>query len=254
MPTYRRSRRHPRTALEARAPLEFGQFVSALPLLARAPRGDGGPVLVLPGLSASDVSTQPLRAYLRNQGHHTHGWRLGRNEGPTGRILRGLSKRVGELADRHGAPLSIVGWSLGGVYAVAIAEAAPGAVRRVITLGSPLAVLTDPRMPRTGLGPLVRERLGQRNGPPTPLTSIWSRTDAVVPWEAALATTRVGGPSEDIEVRGSHLGLGFNVAAVYAVADRLALPGRELPAFDPPWTFRAGYPDPERRRPADATT
>ncbi len=250
MPTYRRARRHPRTALEARAPFEFGQFVSAAPLLARAPRGDGGPVLVLPGLSASDISTRPLRAYLRRQGHHTHGWRLGRNEGPTGRIIRGLAKRVADLADRHDEPLQIVGWSLGGVYALAIADAAPGAVRRVITLGSPLAVLTDPRMPRNGLGPLIRERLGQRNGPSTPLTSIWSRSDAIVPWSAALAEVRVGGPAEDIEVRGSHLGLGFNVAAAYAVADRLALPGRDLPAFEAPWAFRAGYPDPTRRRPA----
>ncbi|MEO1060432.1 MAG: alpha/beta hydrolase [Actinomycetota bacterium] len=253
MPTYRRPRRHPRTALEARAPFEFGQFISAGPLLARAPRGDGAPVLVLPGLSASDVSTRPLRAYLRRQGHHTHGWRLGRNEGPTGRIIRGLSKRVAQLIERHDEPIQIVGWSLGGVYALAIAEAAPGAVRRVITLGSPLAVLTDPRMPRSGLGPLVRERLGHRDGPPPPLTSIWSRTDAVVPWSASLAATRVQGTGEDIEVRSSHLGLGVNVAAVYAVADRLALPGAELPEFRPPWALRAAYPDPHRRRPAAAT-
>lgn len=253
MSTYRRARRNPRTALEARAPFEFSQFVSAAPLLARAPRGAGGPVLVLPGLSASDVSTKPLRAYLRRQGHHTHGWRLGRNEGPTGRIIRGLAKRVAQLADRHDEPLQLVGWSLGGVYALAIADAAPGAVRRVITLGSPLAVLTDPRMPRNALGPLVRERLGRRDGPPPPLTSIWSRSDAIVPWSASLATTRFDGPAEDIEVRGSHLGMGVNVAAVYAVADRLALPAQELPGFEPPWALRAGYPDPRRRRSTTAT-
>lgn len=248
MTTYRRSRRDLRTALEARAPFEFGGFVAATPVLRLAPQG-AGPVLVLPGLSASDVSTRPLRRYLRGQGHHVHGWRLGRNDGPTGRILRGLADRVAQLSERHDEPLSLVGWSLGGVYAAAISRAVPGAVRRVVTLGSPLAILRDPRIPRSGLDSLVRDRVGERPGPPAPLTSIWSRTDAVVPWEAAQAETVPGdGDREDIEVHSSHLGMGWNVSVAYAVADRLALPGRELTAFDPPFALRSVFPDPERRR------
>ncbi|MEM9036942.1 MAG: alpha/beta hydrolase [Actinomycetota bacterium] len=248
MSSYRRSRRDLRTALEMRAPLEFGGFVAAGPILRRAPRGDV-PVLVMPGLSASDVSTRPLRSYLIGQGHRVHGWRLGRNDGPTGRVIRGLADRVAQLSERHDEPLALVGWSLGGVYAAAIARAVPGAIRRVITLGSPLAILEDPRLPRTGLDTLMRDRLGDRPGAPVPITSIWSRTDAVVPWKASLVD-RVGDidEREDIEVRASHLGIGWNATAAYAVADRLALPGRSLPPFEAPWTMRSAYPDPDRRR------
>lgn len=248
MTTYRRSRRDPRAALELRAPLEFGGFVAAQPVLRRAPRGEV-PVLVLPGLSASDVSTRPLRAYLDGQGHRVHGWRLGRNDGPTGRVVRGLTERVGQLVERYDEPVALIGWSLGGVYAAAIAQAVPGAIRRVITLGSPLAILDDPQLPRTGLESLMRDRLGHRPAAATPVTSIWSRTDAVVPWMASVVD-RVDGPGqrEDIEVRSSHLGIGWNAAALYATADRLALPGRSLPPFAPPWPLRSAYPDPERRR------
>src|SRR5215211_6689071 len=100
--------------LEGRAIHELGAFLGALPLLSLAPRGDGHPVLVLPGLVASDTSTRPLRSFLKHRGYSVYGWRQGRN-------------------------LSLRGWSLGGLYARQLAKMMPDRVRSVITLGSPFA-------------------------------------------------------------------------------------------------------------------
>lgn len=226
-------------------------MIASTPLLQRAPRGTGHPVLVLPGLAASDISTRPLRAYLRGQGHHVHGWKQGRNVGPTPEVLQGVALRLREVYDRSGGrQVSIVGWSLGGVYALALAYAAPGMVRRVIALGSPLSILDEPIADRPALFGTVTSVLGSAEAPMPPLTSIWSRTDGVVPWRTSTAADRRErrpGLREDIEVVASHLGIGVNPAALYAVADRLALPGQTLPPFQPNRAARALYPRPDRR-------
>ena len=105
-----------------RAAGEFGAAVALGPLLGRMPRGDGHHVIVLPGLAASDTSTRYLRRYLRNLGYFVHGWRLGRNVGPTDFITSGLRERMVALRETHGQPMSLVGWSLGGIYAREIAR------------------------------------------------------------------------------------------------------------------------------------
>ncbi len=229
--------------MESRAPFELGTFMALSPLMRLAPRGEGQPVLVLPGLSASDVSTGPLRRYLGSLGHATHGWRLGRNDGPTDRIVGGLVDRIATLHERSGAPVQIVGWSLGGVYGLAVARTAPQVVRRVVTLGSPLSALGARGVPGV-LRRRARERFGRSEGPPSPLTSIWSRTDAVVPWRSSRVEAGPG--AENVEVRASHFGLGVNAAAALVVADRLALPDRTLTPFAPHRTVRRWYPDPDR--------
>src|SRR6476646_5869307 len=120
-----------------RAAADFGLYLAARPLLPRLPRGDGHPVLVLPGLLADAVSTRILRRVLRRLDYHVHGWRLGRNIGPTAECVSGLRDRMEDLSDRYGRPVSLIGWSLGGIFARDIARRAPEAVRQVITLGSP---------------------------------------------------------------------------------------------------------------------
>ncbi len=125
--------------LEGRAIHELGAFIGALPLLSLAPRGDGHPVLVLPGLVASDTSTRPLRSFLKNRGYAVSGWRLGRNLGLRDGVQRAMVDLVHELSDTHGRKISLVGWSLGGVYARQLAKLMPDHVRSVITLGSPFA-------------------------------------------------------------------------------------------------------------------
>src|ERR1700756_2625457 len=125
--------------LEGRAIHELGAFLGAWPLLSLAPRGDGHPVLVLPGLIASDVSTRPLRAFLRNRGYAVNGWGQGRNMGLRPGVQRAMTDLLEEINDTHGRKVSLVGWSLGGLYARQLAKMMPKQVRQVITLGSPFA-------------------------------------------------------------------------------------------------------------------
>ena len=109
-------------AAEQRAVLELGAFFAASPLLRMAGRGDRHPVLVLPGFTAGDRSTAPLRWFLRSQGWWAHGWHLGPNFGPTRRVVNGIQERLDELHGLHGRAVSSVGWSLGGIYARELAR------------------------------------------------------------------------------------------------------------------------------------
>ena len=216
--------RVPALISEARAAPEFAAFVAmAAPLIAGAPRGDGHPVLVLPGLGGSDTSTRPLRWFLDRLGYRTYGWGRGRNVGLSRHVSAALNERLAVLADEHGRNVSLVGWSLGGVYAGALARHAPHRVRTVITLGSPLA--------------------GQRRVPADiPTTSVYSRSDGIVPWRAsALPAAPM---SENVQVRGSHLGLGHNPPVLVVVADRLAQPEQAWRPFAAPRWARRWIPAP----------
>jgi pimeloyl-ACP methyl ester carboxylesterase len=178
--------------------------VAAGPVLATAPRGDRHRVLVLPGFLADDRSTRPLRWFLRRLDYRVSGWRIGRNLGPTDRIIDGMLERF-EALTVDGAPMSLVGWSLGGIYARELARRFPEAVRQVITLGSPIG-LTDLTAPI-----------------PVPSSAIYSRADGIVAWPASR---QLDGPqAESIEVSGSHCGLGHNPSVLRIVAERLAQPG-----------------------------
>ena len=241
--------------LEGRAAAELVTTIALRPLLKRLEKGDGHPVLLLPGFLASDFSTRPLRQFLRDLGYWAHRWNLGRNLGPQGDLEVRMSERLAEVHDRHGEPVSLVGWSLGGVYARVLANQHPERVRSVITLGSPFAADTKGNnswrlyewITAERLDELPAERLDAiRRTPPVPTTSIFSRTDGITAWECAL---QIEGPqSESIEVPGSHLGLGFNPLALYAIADRLAQPVDEWKPF-----FRPDIDHPRGlRRPREA--
>ena len=232
---------------------DVGLFVAARPLLRRtAPRGDGHPVLVLPGLMADDYSTRPLRRYLRRLGYHVHGWRLGRNVGPTQKIVTGMAARLDDLQERHSQKISIIGWSLGGIFAREIAHRRPDDVRQVITLGSPFR-MTDPSLSRATR---TYQRYARRHVPnaeglrrgatgeplSVPSTSIYSRLDGIVAWASCLDDD--GPCAENVAVIGSHTGLGFNPAALWVIADRLAQPEGEWKPFEPPRGTRRLFPRP----------
>jgi len=235
---------------EVRAFYEFGAFIGVLPWLRRLPRGYGHPVMVLPGLGATDMSTVPLRAFLRDRGYATYGWDLGRNLGMRQDLTKRKLQRLHEIRRRHGRKVSLIGWSLGGVFAREIAKHAPRDVRTVITLGSPFKntkATHARRMYEFLAGHSIEEACSSLDlpvPPPVPTTSIFSRSDGVVAWQCCLEDQRA--QTESVEVWASHCGLGHNPAAVYVIADRLAQPEGNWNHFDRSGLRSLIYPDPWR--------
>ena len=126
-----------RLALEWRAPWEYGASLVFRALLEQAPKGDGHPVLLFPGLLASDRTTAPLRGFLENRGYVPYGWELGANKGPREGVMDACRARLAAIHKRHRRKVSLIGWSLGGIYAREFAKEFPKSVRLVITLGTP---------------------------------------------------------------------------------------------------------------------
>ena len=247
-------------AMELRAPWEFGSLLPAWPMLQRAPRGDGHTVVVYPGLSASDATTLPLRKYLNGLGYVAHGWGQGFNFGPRAGVLDVGKAQLRALAKDHHQPISLVGWSLGGVYARELSkelEKEGIATRCVITLGTPFA--GGPRSTNawrlyelTSGRDVHREsdNYDMATAPGVPTTSIYSRTDGVVAWQASVQAVQVHNPhTENIEVQASHFGIGLNPSALWAVADRLAQKPGQWRRFQKPSLLGLQslvYPDPAR--------
>src|SRR5260370_31663177 len=241
--------------LEGRAIHEFGAFIGALPLLSLAPRGDGHAGVVLPGLVASDTSTRPLRSFLKSRGYAVSGWRQGRNLGPREGVQHAMVDLVHELSDTHRRKVSLIGWSLGGVYARQLAKMMPDRVRSVITLGSPFAgnpkATNAWRVYEMASGRRADEQDSRFGGsisatPPVPTTAIFSRTDGICAWQGCME--KPSAHAENIEVESSHCGMGHHPPVVYAGADRLAQPQRtRAPVHRPGWRrARAPQPKPER--------
>jgi len=240
-------------ALEVRAWPELALYFASWPLLLAQPRGDGHSVLVLPPFGATDASTSPLRVALRGLGYPTHGWGLGQNLGPTSTILDGVPARLQELADQSGRRVTVIGWSAGGILGREAARRDPDAVRQVITLGSPFRLLIDHRY-RTHAAFFYRLaerwhaphsesiRASEYNDPllHVPATAIYSRTDGVTSWKWCLEDE--GPRAENIEVYGSHCGLGHNPAVLLAIADRLAQPEGDWKPFSPSRALRHLFP------------
>ncbi len=196
------------------------------------PEGDGHPVIIFPGLAADRRSLVPLRNCCEALGYAVYDWEQGFNTGPQGDIdewLHNLSEHVRGVATLHNRRVSLIGWSLGGIYAREIAKLRPPLVRQVITLGTPFLARGDEtnvawlyRMVN-GQTPFVDDKLAARlrEAPPVPTTSIYSRSDGVVAWETCL----IGDDEcdgDNVEVEGSHMGLPWNPQVLAIVAERLA--------------------------------
>ncbi len=223
-----------------RAMGELATFYALRPLLRMLPKGDGHGVLVLPGFLAGDYSTLPLRNLLRDLGYDAVGWNLGRNVRVDDARVSAMMKCVDVLHGRTGRKVSIVGWSLGGVFARELAKQAPDKVRLVISLGSPISDDRNHTSARRLFEylngaepePMRAGRFRQLgDAPPVPTTSILTRTDGVVHWRGSIQHGE--GDVENIEVHASHCGLGVNPAAIYAISDRLAQAEGEWKPFRP---------------------
>ena len=236
-------------ALEGRAPWEFAASVAAAPWLRKLPKGDGHRVLVMPGLAANDLTTLPMRTFLKDRGYQPAPWELGLNLGPRAGVLDAIRERVHALHAVDGRQVSLLGWSLGGVYAREVAKEMPELVRCVITLGSPFSGPPQATNawwlfervsghPKPDAPTLAAMRLA----PPVPTTSIYSRTDGIVAWQCSLNPP--GPLAENIEVHASHIGLGLNPLAMVAIVDRLAQDPAQWKPFDASglrrWFFKVG--------------
>lgn len=246
---------------EARAPLEAAALVPALPLLLRAPRGDGHHVVAIPPFGAGDAFTAVLRRYLAQLGYHVHPWN--RSEVlALHRLSTVALKRMDEIESEAGAPVSMIGHSLGGIYAREIARASPERIRRVITVGSPFGgdLKSNVVWPLyesvtgTKINSITPDVLERMNEPlPVPSTAIYSRTDGVVAWHSCIDEDAP--QAENVKVPGSHIGLLHNAATLYVIADRLAqAPGVHDAFRAPAWLRAFAGVGPWRRRRDGAAT
>lgn len=224
--------------LEGRSVLEFGSFLSLRLLMKKLPKGDGHPVIVYPGFLGGAGSTRPLRGLLRDLGYHVYDWGMGRNvtfNEAREDQMRAFVKRIHK---KHKQKVSLIGWSLGGVYVREIAKFHPECVRQVVSLGSPLtgtrhaarvknlfeAINGKPK-------PSTQERLKHLHEvPPVPSTSILTKTDGIVHWEGSIQD--VTAMSQNIQVPASHIGLGVNPLVMYILADRLSRNENEWVKFE----------------------
>jgi pimeloyl-ACP methyl ester carboxylesterase len=236
--------------LEGRAPWEYAAMLAATPWLRKLPRGDGHPILVFPGLGTGDIATWPLRRFLDGRGYKTYPWQQGFNFGPREGVLDACIEQARDIHRSHGKAVSLIGWSLGGIYAREVAKALPRQTRCVITLGTPFT--GSPRATNAWRiyefvsGHSVRDSAAMervRKPPPVPTTSIYSKTDGIVAWRCSV--NEVGPLAENIGVHASHVGMGMNPMALYAIADRLAQDPAHWKHFDASgarrWFFRTGH-------------
>lgn len=229
-------------AFEYRALFEFAAGLSAYKSIQNlVPKGDGHPILVLPGLGVSDFSTQLLRNFLQELGYVALPWGLGINTG----MIEGKSQRVHQrikaLSKQYGRSVSLIGQSLGGVYARELAKLEPSLIRQVITLGSPFSGHPQATNATRVYEWLSGDRIDDmdpslvrdlQHKPPVPTSSIFSKTDGVVSWRCSLE--REAPDAESIHLHGvSHLGMAASPAALYLVAHRLAEPEGAWQPFAP---------------------
>jgi pimeloyl-ACP methyl ester carboxylesterase len=236
--------------IEPRALLEMAALPWSLPWLARTPRGDGHPVLLLPGFMADEGTLVVLKLFLESRGYEVQTWGFGRNVGFNSRHASALEQKIRYMHHRSGRRVSLVGWSLGGMFAMYGAYQATECVRSVVTIGSPVSfdpggsqsaplvkalyrLIAHPMGTRAHLAQSHAKYLRRPKVLPVPISCIYSLADGVVPPQEA---TIDGNPAlhENIRVPGSHLGLGFNPLVLWIVADRLAQPESQWQPFAPP--------------------
>lgn len=198
-------------------------------LLRELPAGHQQPLMIIPGFGCRDELLAAPRRLLHELGYRPYGWEQGRNLGMRSGLKQALAARLDALAQQHGQPVLLVGWSLGGVFAREIARHQSALVRRVITLGSPINGHPNANnmvllfQLANGGGKLSQAELDgfarRIVAPPVPCTAIYTRQDGVVAWRASQEDPAPH--CENLEVTGSHFGLPFNPQVLRIICERL---------------------------------
>lgn len=216
------------TLTEPRVLGEWAAYFWNRKKLRQLPRGDWHPVIVIPGFLGTDGTTNSLRKILSEIGYETHGWGLGQNKVFTDDRIEELAGRIKELHAQNGRKVSLIGWSMGGLFAREVAKKYPELVRCVITMGSPVSgqfnhTFAYKIYKRINGEPTPEEEEYYKtliNPPPVPTTSIYSKSDGIVAWRNSM---QAKGPlTENIRIRASHSGMGVNPAVITVIADRLS--------------------------------
>ena len=232
------------TILESRFAVEALAHLSSKPFERLLPRGDGHPVLVIPAFLTSDAFTASLRKSLSRLGYDVHAWQQGLNTGLHDNKLVLLRRHLKEIVLQRQQKITIIGWSLGGIYARALAAQNSDHVRQVITLGSPFGIPVSERRSDAVQGlvsqafqllnpgaedPMVAKATLWQETPAVPCTSIYTESDGIVHWHYCVDQKH--SQSENIRVPGSHMGLTHNPAVLYLLADRLQQRAESWQAF-----------------------
>lgn len=213
------------TAGESLAPAELLRLGAATNRLRKLPRGDGGPVILVPGMGATDASMQLLRQFLRHLGHDARSAGLGRIHRDVPGLARRLADCTNQVHRSTDRPVALVGWSVGGIMAREVARLHPDLVTRVITFGSPIAggpagTVMHFRYSDRELEQIAAAMEARRATPiRVPITSMWSRRDGVAAPEACI--DRESPDVENIEVSSTHLGMGVDPDVWSVIATRL---------------------------------
>ncbi|NNC49039.1 MAG: alpha/beta hydrolase [Flaviramulus sp.] len=217
--------------METRSLLEWSSIYCLYPFIPKRMISKGRPVLLIPPYLGDDYSTSFVRKYLKSLGFKTYKWDLGFNMVKSHYIPR-LEEKLHDIYQEHNEKVSIVGWSGGGIFAKIIANRHPDQVEQILTIGSPIWGVMDMKTPVYGLLEFFRGKsLKERNErflaelepiPKVPVTCIYTKTDGLVPWKHCIEANTSRKDIKNIEVFGSHTGMGANVSVLLVTANMLS--------------------------------
>ncbi len=217
--------------LESRALVEWASIYCIYPFIPKRIKGEGKPVLIIPPYLGDDYSTSFVRRYLSSLGFKTYKWDQGINMIKAHYIPR-LEEKLDDIYSAHGEKVSIVGWSGGGMFAKILANHHPKQVAQIVTIGSPVWGLMDMKSRVDGILQFFRGKsLKEKNKkfldelehvPDAPVTCIYTKTDGVLPWKHCMEAESYRSDIQNIEVFGSHSGLGANASVLMATANALS--------------------------------
>lgn len=217
--------------METRSLIDWSFIHLLYPFIPKRIKGNGKPVLLIPPYLGDDSSTSLIRKYLKSLGFTTYKWELGFNVLKSHYIPR-LEEKLADIYQEHQEKVSLIGWSGGGTFAKIMANRHPDQVEQIITIGSPIWGVMDMKTPVHGVleffrGKSVKERNERfieelEPVPKVPVTCIYSKTDGIVPWKHCIEASTYRKDIRNIEVFGSHSGMGANISVLLVTANMLS--------------------------------